>query len=417
MNIWIVNHYATPPGVPGITRHFDFAKELTGRGHRVTIFASAFVHATRGNIGLRAWQQYRRETIDGIEFCWIRTPPYYGGNDWRRSVNMLSYSFSATLLGARFKPKPDVILASSPHPFAGLCGYALSRVRHAGFVFEVRDLWPQTLVDIGGYSPTSPVVRLLGLLERFLYRRADRIVVLLPGAADYMAPLGIPGDKIVHVPNGVNPRYYCDPAGELPGDIAALLARVKSGGRAVVAYAGAHGVVNALDTVVDAAALLQAKGANGAYFLMVGDGAEKRSLVRRAEELGLDNISFFSSIPKEAIPRLLDEVDVGVIAWRKSPLYRYGVSANKLWDYMMSARPIVWAIDTPCDPVAEAGCGITVRPEGPASLADAISLMCNMSEKERQEMGSRGREYVLQHNSTPMLAGRLLQVLQEARGE
>jgi len=417
MNIWILNHYATPPTLPGGTRHFDFAEELTKQGHHVSIFASAFMHKTRKDERLKSKGQYRKEVIDGVEFCWIRTSPYYGGNDRRRVVNMLSYGLRVAVVGVRFRPRPDVILASSPHPFAGLAGYALAKVRRARFVFEVRDLWPQTLVDIGGYSPRSVVVRTLGVLERFLYQRADKIVVLLPKASAYITPLGIPGGRIVYIPNGADPRPVCDRTVELPGDLSELVSQLRSQGKVLVAYVGAHGIVNALDTIVKAANLLQKRGAGKIHFLLVGDGTEKPRLQREAGDLGLDNISFFTSIPKNAIPSLLMNIDIALITERDSPLYVYGTSPNKLWDYMQCAKPIVRASGLTDNPVAEARCGLSVPPEEPRKLADAIVQICNMTEKERQETGMRGREYVMKYHSTPVLAARLLEVLQEARNE
>lgn len=414
MRIWILNHYATPTDMPGLTRHFDFAKELTRRGHQVSIFASSFAHTTRRNDRLKRCQQWSNETIDGVEFWWLRTFPYHHGNDWRRVVNMLSYSLRVPMLGLWLRPPPHVILASSPHPFAGLCGYVLARVRGSGFVFEVRDLWPQTLVDIGGYSPRSPVVRALAVLERFLYRRADRVVVLGPMASQHVRSFGVPEQNIVHIPNGVDAEMFEEASAVLPCELQELVSKLKSDGKFVVGYAGAHGIANALDTLIEAAVLVRDKCGGSVHFLMVGDGPEKKRLVEYARELGLDNISFFGSIPKKAVPRLLANLDVAVISWRRSSLYRYGTSSNKLLDYMMSARPVVWAIDSPYDPVACAGCGITVPPEAPSRLADAIVEIGKMTKEQRQEMGMRGYEYVMEHHSTRALAAQLLNVLCEA---
>ena len=135
MNIWILNHYATPPDTPGSTRHFEFARKFVKQGHQVSIFASGFSHRTRREERLERNEACRRENIDGVEFIWIRTVPYYKGNDWRRAVNMLSYSFRVVPLGLRFKESPEVILASSPHPFAGLAGYILAKLKKARFIF------------------------------------------------------------------------------------------------------------------------------------------------------------------------------------------------------------------------------------------------------------------------------------------
>ncbi len=409
MNIWIFNHYATPPDTPGITRHFDFARELVKHGHQVSIFASGFSHRTRKEERLEGKQNYRRENIGGVEFIWIRTSPYYGGNDWRRVVNMLSYSFRAIPLGLRLKEKPDVILASSPHPFAGLVGWFLAKFKRARFIFEVRDLWPQTFVEIGGYSNKSPVVKLLRVLEKFLYQRARKIVVLLPKASDYIMGLGIPGNKIVYIPNGVSPELFSNPSANLPEELDKTIYALKSEGKMLIGYTGAHGIANALDTIIETAKLLEERGTNKAHFMLVGDGAEKERLAKKAEELS--NVSFYKSIPKDAMPELLRAIDIAVMPIRKSDLFEYGMSPNKLWDYMMCARPVVWAIDSANNPVAEANCGITVPPEDAEEMAKAIMKLCDLSDEERQEIGMRGYEYVMKYHSVPILADRLLEVL------
>jgi len=411
MNIWIFNHYATPPDAPGGTRHFDFASELVKAKHKVTIFASSFDHRTRREERVAAKQSYRMENIEGVAFAWVSTFPYYGGNDWRRVVNMLSYAFRVIPLGLKLTEKPDVILASSPHPFAGMAGWILAKLKGAIFIFEVRDLWPQTFVEIGGYSSKSPVVVLLRILEKFLYQKAREIVVLLPKASDYITALGIPADKIIYIPNGVRPEFFSDTRMDLPQDMETFISDMKSRGKLLIVYAGAHGIANAMDTILEAARLLKDKEADKVHFLLVGEGPEKQRLRDVTRDWELNNINFFSPIPKKAIPRLLRTSDIALISIKKSNLYNYGMSLNKLWDYMICAKPVVWATNSANDPVAEAGCGITVPPEDPQAMAEAIMRLCFMSKEERRQMGIRGHEYVIKYHSVPVLARKLLEAL------
>jgi glycosyltransferase involved in cell wall biosynthesis len=416
MNIWMLNHYATPPDTPGITRHYDLARELIKRGHRVTLFAAGFSHRTRREERLKGKEKSLRQNIDGVDFVWLRTPPYFGGNDRRRVKNMLSYSWRVIPAALSLKEKPDIVLASSPHPFAGLAGWFLARWKRARFFFEVRDLWPQTLIDIGGYSPKSLTVRLLKILEKFLYRRARKTIVLHPKASDYITGLGIPGDKIVFIPNGVNPDLFAAPGTELPAELAEIISGLKAKGKLLAGYTGAHGIANALDTIIETARLLQERKVDKLRFLMVGDGPEKERLVAQAEKYGLKNLSFYRSIAKGAMPALLRNLDFAVLSWKKSDLYtKYGMSTNKLWDYMMCAKPIVWAIDTAVNPVAEAGCGITVVPEDPEAMAQAVMKLCEMSQPKRREMGTRGYEYVMKYHSTPILTDRLLEAIGDTK--
>ena len=415
MNIWILDHYAIPPDTPGITRQYDFAKELIKKGHNVSIFAASFNHRTRREERLGKGQNHRKENINGVEFIWIRTSPYFGGNDRRRLVNMLSYTMRVIPLGVRFKGKPDVILASSPHPFAGLAGYILSKIKRARFIFEVRDLWPETFVEVGGYSDKSVVVKLLRVLEKFLYQKADKIIAVSPKHVDYIVPLGIPSSKVVCIPNGADPELFYNMSTGLPGDLAQSISELKVQGKILVAYTGAHGIADALATIVKAAKILQDQGIDNVQFLMVGEGAVKESLRTEAESSRLKNITFVNSIPKNAMPALLSSMDIAVLTKKKSHLYRYGISFAKLFDYMMSAKPIVWAVDSINNPVAEANCGITVPPEEPEALAKAILELCELSENERQEVGMRGYEYVMKYHSTPVLANKLLEVIKDVK--
>jgi glycosyltransferase involved in cell wall biosynthesis len=330
-------------------------------------------------------------------------------------LNMLSYGCRVIPRGLRLKETPDVILASSPHPFAGLAGWLLAKLKRTRFIFEVRDLWPQTLVEIGGYSHKSLTVKLLRFLEGFLYRRAKKIIVLPPNAPEYITGMGLPANKIVNIPNGVSPEMFASSDVSLPEELDKTITSLKSEGKLVVAYTGAHGIANALDTIVEAAKRIQERGIAKVHFLMVGEGPEKEGLIRKAKDWRLSNISFHEPIAKGAIARLLRTSDIAVLSWRKSSLYEHGMSANKFWDYMACAKPIVWAINTLVDPVAETKCGITVPAEDSAAMAQAIVKLSGLGDNERREMGMRGYEYVMKHHSVPVLADRLLEVIEKVK--
>jgi len=357
-------------------------------------------------------QGLRKRNIRGVEFVWLKGFPYQE-NNWRRIVDMLNYSLRVIPAGLRSGPAPDVILASSPHQFAGLAGWLLAKLRKARFVLEIRDLWPLTLVEIGNYGRHSLAVRLLGVLEKLLYARAEKIVVLLPRASDYLTRLGVPEAKIVHIPNGVSPELFSHTDVELPDKLGGLISELKARDKLVVGYAGAHGVANALDVVIEAARLLQESGLDRVHFLLVGGGPEKERLVERVQALALSNLSFYKPVPKKAISRLLEAFDVAVISMKDSNLYKYGVSLNKLYDYLACGRPVIWAADSANDPVAEARCGITVPPEDPAAMAEAIDRISSLSDEERRNMGLKGYEYVMKYHSVPSLAGKLLKVLEQ----
>ncbi len=330
MIIWILNHHATPSDTPGSTRNYDFARELTKHGHKVLIFAASFNHRTLREERLIGKRGYRIESIDGVDFVWLKTFPYYVCNDWRRVVNMISYALRIVPLGLKLKGKPDVILSTWPHPFVGLAGWLRAKLRKAAFILQVHDLWPQTLVDIGDYSNKSPVVIFLRILETFLYHRSRKIVVLLPKASKYITGLGISADKIVYIPNGVSPGLFSNSTVELPAEIDTAISDLKQEGKLLIVYAGAHGIANDINSILEAAKSLQDKGFKRAYFILVGEGPEKPRLREVANKWALNNISFFNPIPKKAIPALLNACDIGSIAIKNSALYNYGISLNKL---------------------------------------------------------------------------------------
>ena len=416
MKIWILGHYAVSPDSPGITRHYDIAAELIKHGHRVSIFSSSFDHTTRRDDRLQGKQNYQKQNINGVEFIWIKTSPYYGGNDWRRVINMLSYTLRVIPLGVRCKERPDVVLASSPHPFAGLAGYILAKVKRAQFVFEVCDLWPETFVEVGGYSNRSPIVKLLRVLEKFLYKRATKIVAVMPNATDYITTkCGIPKEKIVYIPNGVNPDFFHDTISKMPEDLSEIISGLKSKGKVLVGYTGNHGMADSLSTLIEVAKLFQDKELVNIHFLLVGDGPDKKTLLDKAKGYCLNNVTFYNPIPKRAIPDLLGAIDIAILTKRKTDLYKYGISFCKLFDYLICEKPIVWAVDSINNPVAEANCGITVPPEDPEAIAKAILDLCRLNDRERHEMGMRGYDYVIKYHSTPVLAKKLLDSIMPCR--
>lgn len=193
MKIWILNHYASAPDRPTGTRHYEFGRALAAQGHEVTIFASGFSHFSRQEERLSRTGLMRVENIDGIRFVWVRTISYKR-NDYRRALNMLSYSMVVPLAQRRLS-RPDVIVGSSVHLGAAAAACLISYARRVPFVFEVRDLWPQTLIDMGALREHGLVARVLRGAELFLYRRARLVISLLPGAADYIVGRGIPGKR------------------------------------------------------------------------------------------------------------------------------------------------------------------------------------------------------------------------------
>jgi len=404
MNILYINHYAGSPALGMEYRPYYLAREWVRAGHRVQLVAADFSH-------VRVRQpQAGDETIDGIAYLWLPTPAYQGNgvgrvwNIWR----YLSQVWSQTRRLVR-DVQPDVVIASSTYPMDIWVARRIARMARAKLVFEVHDLWPLSPIELSGMSPGHPFIRLCQAAEDAAYRDADVVVSMLPKVQGHMAAHGLDLRKLVIVPNGITPDEWTDAAPPLRGDVAQAIAAQRAAGRTVVGYAGSMGLPNALDDLLDAAALLR----NAPIaIVMVGDGHERARLVQRVADEGLANVQLLPPIPKAQIPSLLAAIDIAVICWQRVPIYRFGIAPNKLMDYMMAGCAVLHSVDAGNDPVAESGCGITVPPESPAAVADGLRRLAALPAAERAAMGRRGRAFVLAHHTYPVLAQRFLQAMQ-----
>jgi glycosyltransferase involved in cell wall biosynthesis len=315
---------------------------------------------------------------------------------------MFVFAFRVWLgTGTNVLPEPDVIVGSSLTLFAALSAERLARRRKVPFVLEIRDLWPQTLIDMG-MSSIHPAVLLFGAIEKYLYRHADRIITLLPHSADHMAARGARRELITCIPNGVDMEMV--PTPNPP----------RNDGAFTVMYAGSHGLSDELNTVLDAAAILHREAPKRFCFRFIGDGPSKDALRRRVEKEHIDNVVFEKPVPKLTLLSRLPEADAFILSAKKTDLYQNGISPNKLCEYMAAGRPTIVAVDTANNPVAEAEGGITVAPEDPAAMAEAIKSLAAMPVEERWQMGIRARLYVQENYSSTVLARRLEQVLESA---
>lgn len=414
--VWMINQYAITPDLPGGTRHYDFGCELAKAGYLVRIFASDVNLALRKHTKLQDGQLWREDVVNGVHFVWVRAA-IYQVNDWRRVWNMLTFTFNVVRVGLYFKhagARPRSIIGSSPHPFAALSAWALAKAHRARFILELRDLWPQALVDMGGLSERSPVVKGMRLLERFLYRVAEKIIILAPGSERYLVQKGVPKEKLVYIPNGVhlgNFQGIPQVMNDLRGDMEADRARGSATPAAfTVMYTGAHGPANSLETVLEAARLLEDR--RDIRMVLVGDGPSKRELIQKAKALRLTNVQFMDPVPKNQIPNLLASADATLITLRAAEAFSYAVSPNKLFDYMAAGRPVLCAV--PGDMarlVEESGAGVAVEPENPEALARAVKRLADSPVEEREDMGRRGRAFVEAHYSREKLAQRLAEIL------
>ena len=349
------------------------------------------------------------ESIDGVRYLWYRTPAYRG-NGAARVRNIFSFVrqvwFDARRLAEKFHP--NLVIASSTYPVDIVPARRMARAAGAKLVYEVHDLWPLTPIELGGMSPRHPFIMLMQWAENQACRHADRVVSLLPKADVHLREHGMAAEKFCYIPNGVSLDEWLPSDARLPAEHQAALARERAARQFLVGYAGGHALSNALDSLVEAAATLQDKSVS---IVLVGGGAEKERLQRKSRELALSNIVFLPPVPRVMMPRLLQEFDACYLGWARSPLYRFGICPNKLLDYMMAAKPVIHAVEAANDLVAETGCGLSVPPEDPAAIAEAVARLLRQTPAERDALGRRGRDYVVANHDYSVLAKQFLDAI------
>jgi glycosyltransferase involved in cell wall biosynthesis len=388
--LW-VNHFAVAPDMGGGTRHVELGRELARLGWEVRIAASDFHLHRRAYLRRRGAgdRQAVAERLDGVEVDWLWASPYTS-NDLRRVGNWLT--FARSLVSHRFDAPPDLVIGSTPHLFAALAARRQAKRLGVQFVLEVRDLWPESLA-VGGAARGAGYAG-LAALARHLYRRADHIIVLARGVGDYLVERGVPAERISVVPNGADVAMYA-------------AARQTNGRRGMrLVYAGAHGPANGLDAVLDAARELRDEA--GVDFLLVGDGPSRQALRARALHEGLANVHFEEPIAKSQMPDLLARCDVGLMVLKEVPLFSFGVSPNKIFDYWSAGLPVVCNVPGEVgDWVRDSGGGVQAGDSTGVALADAIRRLLALPPDERRAMGERGRDWVRREHDRPVLARRL----------
>lgn len=405
MNIWFFHHYAEPADGQ-FTASYDLAKHLVRRGHDVTVFASCLSHHTRTNLRtLTRW--FGIEDCAGVRYVFVKTSPYHR-NDWRRVRNMLEYSIRSLCVGWRLPDRPDVVVGSTPHPFAPLIAMTVARVKRASFVLELHDLWPQFLVEVGALSRYHPIVPMFQWIERICFRRASAIAALWPGMSRYVEEQGVSAGKVVWVPMGLDVSQR----GPIP--------RTRRTGEPLVfMYRGGFGWANEIKVILDAAEVLQRTGHQHIRLVLAGDGTGKQAALDHARRLNLRNVEFRGFVPKAQLPAALAEADVLLCCLPGvRQFHRYGQIATKLLDYLSAGRPTILAADIPNNLIEQAKAGAVVAAGDAKALARAMVDLAGKTIEERLRMGANGLEYLKAHHDIANLAARFeLALLNVGRGE
>lgn len=381
-----------PPEVGATqTRAFEMSRYLAAHGHHVTIVTEVPNHPSgiipphyRGRLSERVSES----GIDVLRL-WVWASPDKTFKSRMRFY--LSYMGMAGLAGALIKGRYDLVYATSPPLFVGAAGLLTATVRRIPFVFEVRDLWPESAVALGELS-NPRAISAAEVLERLLYRRATRVVAVTRGIYSRLRERGLPESKLALIPNGANTeQFQYDPAGRQ-----AVRAELGLEGSFVVMYAGIHGIAQGLETLLRAAEVLH--DTPRIQFVFIGEGPKKAEMVQLAEKMGRANVQFLPEVPSARMPAYLSAADCTIVPLRDEPVFR-GALPSKMFEAWACARPTVLSVSGEAQEVLnDAGAGLAVRPEDPLDMARAIDYLHDRPQ-EAQQMGERGRNYVLAHYS------------------
>jgi len=398
--VWIINQYAGSKYHGMVFRSYYLSKELLTKGWNVKIISASYSHLFRKQPAVNS--EFTDEVIDNINYCWVKTNAYKESNGVARVVSMFSFMLKLFKLPLNANMKPSVIIVSSPSPLSIVNGYFYAKKYNAKLIYEVRDLWPLTLIELANFSKFNPFIIFMQLLENFAYHVANHVVSVLPGTKEYMISHGMDADKFEYIPNGIDVEEL-SLLEAIDDDVSRQIPSFKF----IVGHLGTLGMSHSLDCFIAAANLL--KNNMNIHFVLVGDGPEKNRLKSLVSG---DNVTFIDPISKSKVQTLLSFFDICYLGCPKEKIYKYGISANKVFDYMYSSKPILHSGAVGNDPVEEASCGITVAPEDPDALVAGIEHLLNIGSEQRAIMGQNGRKYVLENHTYKQLANKYIRLFE-----
>ncbi len=384
-------------GAPA-ARAYEFARRWVKSGHRVSVICGIPNHPTGKIYDGYTREAMLHERIDGIDVyrTWVYVTPNSG--TFRRSLNYLSFGISSIIASGMLQ-KVDILIATTPQFLAGISGVFASRFPRIPFILEVRDLWPDSINAVVD-DPHRGILSTLKRIERWMYRRADGIVIVSDAFRKHIRDTGIPDERIHYLPNGVNSEMFYPRTPERLHFNGGLKRKF------LVGYIGTHGLAHGLESVLESAKLMEHD--DDVHFLFVGEGAKKTALKRAAE--GLRNVTFIDRRPREIIAEMLSEIDVSLIVLKKAELLKT-VIPSKMFEIMGSARPIILGVEGEAKRILdEADAGIAVEPENPSQLKDAILTLRDHT-AQREQYGRNGAAYVREHFDLDVLADGYLKIL------
>ena len=400
MHVLLIHQGFATPNEPGGTRHFELARGAVEHGHRFTVIASDVSYITGQSAGAELSPD---ATIEGVRVLRAFTYKTLHGSFAGRLFSFITFAGSSLIRALRIG-KVDVVMGTSPPIFQAVSAWLIAGLRRRPFLLEIRDLWPDFVIDMGLLN-NSLLIRGSRWLEKLLYARATHLLVNSPAYVEYLIKKGVPAEKITLLPNGVDPAMF-DPASDGDG----IRKKLKLEDKFVVVYAGAIGLANDLDLLLEAAEELKTEPS--ICFLIVGDGKERKRLEAEAGSRRLENLLFAGAQPKREMRRFLASADACVAVLQNIPMFRM-TYPNKVFDYMAAGRPVVLAIDGVIrDVVEKARAGVCSPPGDAKSLAQSVRFLASHRE-ESEAMSRNGRSFVEKHFNRTRQATQFVNLLRE----
>ena len=413
MNIWIINNYSTPPSYGGIVRHYYFSKYLTKMGHNVRIITSSQIHNTQVSM-TESNQLITEKKMDDVNYTFVRTLSYQK-NNWRRIYNMVEFSINCVRVMKKLLKtgeNPDIIYTSSPSPFCCYTAMRFAKKRNIPTVFEVRDLWPLSITEYNqSISENNLAIKVLYAMEKQLYKKADRIIFTMAGGKDYIRDKGwddqINLDKIIQVNNGIDLIGFQKDSLYHLFDDSILIDQTKF----KIIFTGSIRTAYKLNIILEVAKLCQEK-LPFVEFLIYGDGIEKDNLIKLCSENKLLNVSFKGRVEKKYIPFILSNANLTLLHSKNVDINKYGMSQNKLFEYLAAAKPVLVTVKSRYSLVEENNCGIQCQDQEPETIFNAIQSLVKLPADEYEEMSNRAHN-VAQEYDYPILTEKLLAIFNE----
>ncbi len=394
-NIWIINQYCGSR-IHGMNfRSWYFANELQKKGHHPIIITGSYSHLIHKPPLMESW--FKNELVEGVPYIWVKVRKYVGSKSLGRLISMIDFMFKLIFLNKRKLKRPDVILVSSLSPFPILSAFFWSIRYQSKLLFEIRDIWPLSLIELGGISRYNPLSLLFSFFERFGYIVSHKVISVLPCAKEHMMSKGMKENKFVYIPNGFNPDDS-KIAKPLPEGYFDEVPK----GKFLIGYTGSIGLANAVEYLVEASNHL--KDDPRFHFVIIGKGQHKEKL----QSLAGNNVSFLPLLDKAQVPSILKKFNVCFIGLKNQQLFRFGISPNKIFEYMYAAKPIIQSIKAGNNPVEEANAGFSVEPENAEEIKKAIFKAFQMPREDLESLGRNGYEYGLENHSFEKLTERLI---------